>query len=89
MILTTQQQFCSKLLLLFCFNLKCIIAKSVLSFDHTLEKKQEKAVFMSPVGRTGHKFICGCVFFFLSPCWLSDKNQLQMYLLSFLLFWLN
>lgn len=67
MILTTQQQFCSKLLLLFYFNLKCIIAKSVLPFDHTLEKKQEKAVFMSPVGRTGHKFqikICFLCFHF-------------------------
>lgn len=34
----------------FFFNPKCIIAKSVLAFDHRLERRQGKAVFMSPAG---------------------------------------
>lgn len=55
-----------------------IIAKSILSFDHRLERRQQKAVFMSPISKAKHKFIS------VFSCCLSDKNQLQGYLLLFL-----
>lgn len=79
MILTTQQQFCGLQLLFFFFFFTSIIAKSVLSFDHRLERRQQKAEFMSPVGKAEHKFIS------VFSCCLSDKNPLQVYLLLFFL----